>query len=109
MGDINLYLGHSVYLRLMGRTLQNTVVELHHAGFDCHLLCRDDADNHTSDHDRLPVQNADMDRSGFVYGHQYLSRVASALVNSHPARTGGWQDCHFIDAYVMLEHAGFKI
>lgn len=109
MGPINLYFGHSVYLRLLGRTLQNTVVELHPADFDCHLLCRNDADNHASDQDRLSVQNADMDRSGVVYCHQRLPRVVSALVNTQPARTGGWQDCHFADAYVMLEHAGFKI
>lgn len=109
MGNINLSLSYSVYLRLMGRALQNTVVKLYLVSFDCHLLCRNDADNHASDQDRLSVQNADMDRSGVVYCRKCLSRMASALVNAQPARTVGWQDCHFADAYVMLEHAGFKI
>ena len=93
----------------MGRALQNTVAELYLVSFDCHLLCRNDADNYASDQDRLSVQNADMDRSGVVYCRKCLSRMASALVNAQPARTVGWQDCHFADAYVMLEHAGFKI
>ena len=109
MGNINLCLSYSVYLRLMGRALQNTVVELYLVSFDCHLLSRNDADNHASDQDRLSVQNADMDRSGVVYCRKCLSRMASTLVNAQPARTVGWQDCHFADAYVMLEHAGFKI
>ena len=109
MGNINLCLGYSFYMRLMGRALQNTIVELYPAGFDCHLLCRNDADNHASDQVRLSVQNADMGRSGVVHCHKYLSRVACALVIAQPARTGGWQGCHFADAYVMLEHAGFKI
>ena len=42
------------------------------------------------------------------------SFIAVSIYRAWPAlwltaRTVGWQDCHFADAYVMLEHAGFKI